>query len=58
MKCSHLLNDLRNFNKIFRKNVLYDNIKNHKGTALPSLEKKVLEKPKPGGVKLILPQRF
>ena len=32
-----------------------DNIKNHKRTGLPSLEKKVLEKPKRGGVKLILP---
>ena len=26
----HLLNELRNFNKIFKKDVTYDNIKSHK----------------------------
>ena len=29
---SYLLNDLRNFNEIFRKDVTYDNIKGHKKT--------------------------
>ena len=29
-KSSYLLNDLRNFNGIFRKDVTYDSIKNHK----------------------------
>ena len=34
----HLLNDLRNFNEFFRKNVIYDNIKSHKkNRASPSL---------------------
>ena len=36
----HLLNDLRNFNEFFRKNVIYDNIKSHKkNRASPSLQK-------------------
>ena len=29
-KNSYLLNDLRNFNEIFRKYVIYDKIKSHK----------------------------
>ena len=29
-KISYLLNDMMNFNEIFRKNVTYDNIKRHK----------------------------
>ena len=47
----HLLNDLRNFNEFFRKNVIYDNIKSHKkkqGFTL-SLENTVMEKPQRGG---------
>ena len=28
-KSSYLLNDLKNFNEIFRKNLTYDNIKSH-----------------------------
>ena len=44
-KSSYLLKDFRNFNKIFRKDVAYDNIKSHKkqGFAL-SLENTFLEK--------------
>ena len=29
-KCSYLLNELRNFNETFRKDMTYDNIKSHK----------------------------
>ena len=36
----HLLNDLRNFNEFFRKNVIYDNIKSHKKTGLHPLSRK------------------
>ena len=35
-KSSYLLNDLRNFNKIFRKNVAYDNIKNQRKSRVHS----------------------
>ena len=43
---SYLLNDLRNFNEIFRKDVTYDNIKGHKKQVftLP-LEDTFFEKP-------------
>ena len=34
---SYLLNDLRNFNKIFRKDTTYDNVKGHKKTEFYSL---------------------
>ena len=36
-KSSDILNDLRNFNEIFRKDVAYDKIKSHKETGLHSL---------------------
>ena len=37
----YLLNELRNFNKIFKKDVTYDNIKSHKkNTGLRHLSKK------------------
>ena len=48
----HLLNELRNFNKIFKKDVTYDNIKSHKkaqGFAI-YLKKTFLEKPKEGKI--------
>ena len=40
-----LLNELRDFNEVFRKNVIYDNIKCHKKGALDSFsEKRFLRK--------------
>ena len=49
----YLLNELRNFNKIFKKDVTYDNIKSHKkktqGFAI-YLKKTFLEKPKEGKI--------
>ena len=36
-KSSYLVNDLRNFNEIFRKNVTRGNIKSHKKTGLHPL---------------------
>ena len=51
MKFSYLLNDLRNFNEIFRKDVTYDNIKSHKkpGGFTLSLEDTYFEKPQGEG---------
>ena len=44
-----LLNDLRNFTGIFRKDVTYDNIKSHKNQGFTfSLEDTFLEKPQGG----------
>ena len=44
-KFSYLLNELRNFIEIFRKDVTYDNIKSHKKTELhPFSEKHIFEK--------------
>ena len=37
---SYLLNDLRNFNEVFRKDVTYDNIKSYKKTGFHSLFKR------------------
>ena len=39
-KSPYLLNDLRNFNEIFRKDVAYDNIKSPKKTRFHSLPRK------------------
>ena len=39
-KSLYLLNDLRNFNKIFRKDVTYDNIKSYKRPGLPPLSRR------------------
>ena len=39
-KSLHLLNDFRNFNEIFRKDMAHDNIKNHKKTGFHSLPRK------------------
>ena len=39
-KSSYLLNDLRNFNEIFRKDVTYDNIKSHKKPVLHPLSRR------------------
>ena len=47
---SYHLNDLSNFNKIFRKDVTYDNIKSHKKQGFTlSLEDIFLEKPQREG---------
>ena len=49
-KSSYLLNDLRNFNEIFRKDVTYDNIKSHKKPGLhPVPEKHIFGKITGGG---------
>ena len=48
-KSSYLLNKLRNFNEIFRKDVTYDNIKVTKSQDFSlSLEDTLLEKPQGG----------
>ena len=50
-KFSYLLNDLRNYNEMFRKDVTYDNIKSLKkkqGFTM-SLKSTILEKPQGGG---------
>ena len=47
-----LLNDLKNFNEIFRKDVTYDNIKNHKKPGFYSLFRRYIFG-KTGEVKLI-----
>ena len=39
-KYQNVLNDLSNFNEIFRKNVTYDNIKNHKTVGLHPFSRK------------------
>ena len=39
---SHLLNDLRNINEIFRRDVTYDNIKSHKRAGPHHLSEKYL----------------
>ena len=36
-KFSYLLNDMRNFNEVFRNDVNYDNFKSHKSSASPSI---------------------
>ena len=36
-KSSYLLNDMKNLNEIFRKDVSYDNIKSQKSRVSPSL---------------------
>ena len=45
-KSSYLLNDLRNFDEIFRKNVAYDNIKNQRKARVRSFSRRdaLLEK--------------
>ena len=46
-KSQHLLNDLKNFNKNFIKDVSYDNIKSHKKPGLPPLIRRyIFEKKK------------
>ena len=43
---SNLLNDIRNFNEIFKEDVTYDNIKSHKNHGFTlSLEDAFLENP-------------
>ena len=39
-KSSYLLNDLRNFDEIFRKNVAYDNIKNQRKARVLSFSRR------------------
>ena len=52
---SYLLNDLRNFNETFRKDVTYDNIKSCKKTGLPILfVRYFFEKPH-AGIKFTTP---
>ena len=41
-KSLYLLNDLRNFNEIFRKDVTYDNIKSHKKLELHTLSRRYI----------------
>ena len=36
-KFSYLLNDMRNFNEVFRNDVNYDNFKSQKGSASPPI---------------------
>ena len=36
-KFSYLLNDMRNFNEVFRNDVNYDNFKSQKSSASPSI---------------------
>ena len=46
---SYLLNDLRKFNEIFRKDVFWDNIKSHKKPGFhPYLEDTSFEEPQVG----------
>ena len=55
-KSSYLLNDQRNFNKIFRKDVTYGNIKSHKKPGVHPLSRRyIFEKTIGRGVKLTLP---
>ena len=56
---AYLLNNLRNFNDIFRKDVAYDNIKSDKKLAFSPLSREVtfLKKPQQGG-KIDPPQPF
>ena len=49
---SYLLDDLRNFNDIFRKDIAYDNIKSHKE---PKKSRKIHFWKKPQGVKMTPP---
>ena len=41
-KYSYLLNDMRNFNEIFRKDVAYDNIESRKKVAFHPLSRKYI----------------
>ena len=58
----NLMNDLRNFNEIFRKDLTYDNNKSHKKQGFPlSLEDTFFEKPQGvggGGVTFTTPVLF
>ena len=58
-KQAYLLNNLRNFNDIFRKDVADDNVKSDKklGFSPPSLEATFLKKPQQEG-KIDPPQPF
>ena len=57
---SFLLNELRNFNEIFRKDVTYDNIKSHKKPAFHPLFRGYIFRKTTGGggVKLTLQQFY
>ena len=57
-KFLYLLNLLRNFNEIFRKDVTYDNIKSNKPRFKPLLRRYIFEKTTGGRVKLILLSLF
>ena len=57
-KCSYLPNKLRNFNKIFRKNLCYDNIKSHKKPGLYPLFRKYNFGKTTRGGRQIDPQAF
>ena len=56
-KSSYFLNDLRNFNGIFRKDVTYDNIKSRKKPELHPLFRRCIFGKTTSGVKLT-PQPF
>ena len=56
-KYPYLLNDLWNFNEIFRTDVAYDNIKSHKKPGIHYLFGRYIFKETTGGVKLS-PQPF
>ena len=49
---SYLLNHLRNFNEIFRKDVNFDNIKSHKKTGFHPLFRRYIFRKTTGGVQL------
>ena len=52
---SYLLNDLRNFNQILRKDVTYDNIKSQKKTRFHPLFRRYIFRKITGEVKLTTP---
>ena len=55
-KSSYLLNDLSNFDEIFRKNATFDNNKSRKKAGFPPRSRKhIFEKNKGGEVKLTPP---
>ena len=55
---SYLLNNLMNFNEIFRKDVTYDNIKIHKKTGSHPLFRKYIFRKSTAEVKLTPPSLF
>ena len=52
---SYLLNNLRNFNEIFRKDVTYDNIKSHKNPGFHPLFRRCIFRKTTRGGRIDLP---